>query len=175
MRNIKNQKPVKLIFSFIFKEGAVYHKAKALLEKKFGEIDFESQALDFTHTDYYEPEFGKGLKRRFASFKRLILPQDLFKIKNTTNLIEKKISVKGSRKINIDPGYLDLAKLVLASTKDYNHRIYLNKGVFAEVTLFYQDKTFKAREWTYPDYRTLEYITIFNKIREIYNEQDEKE
>ena len=76
-----------------------------------------------------------------------------------------------SRIINIDPGYLDLSKLILASTKDYKHRIYLTKGIYAEVTLFYQDKTFCPWEWTYPDYKTGEYIEIFNRIRQIYAEQ----
>ncbi|OGX43889.1 MAG: hypothetical protein A3G38_03040 [Omnitrophica WOR_2 bacterium RIFCSPLOWO2_12_FULL_51_8] len=75
------------------------------------------------------------------------------------------------RLVNIDPGYLDLAKLVLASTKDYRHRIYLERGIYVEITLFYQRKTFNPWEWTYPDYRSREYIEVFNRIREIYKKQ----
>lgn len=162
---------VKLIIGFIYKEDDIFNRAKAILEKQFGKIDFISPALPFRHTDYYEREFGRDLKRRFVSFKKLISPQNLFQIKIITNKFEKKLSDGAFRLINIDPGYLDLAKVILASTKDYKHRIYLNKGIYAEVTLFYQDKTFKPWQWTYPDYKTQEYIAIFNQIRQIYVEQ----
>lgn len=162
---------VKLIIGFIFKEEGILNKTRFLLERQFGKIDFESQTLPFTHTDYYEKEFGRNLKRKFISFKKLILPQNLPKIKIITNIIEKKLSTQGSRTINIDPGYLDLAKLVLASTKDYKHRIYLNQLIYAEVTLFYENKSFRPWEWTYPDYKTPEYIAIFNQIRNIYTQQ----
>jgi hypothetical protein len=166
MGEIKRQLPVKLIIGVIFKDQDTLKKADILLERCFGKIDFESQTILFTHTNYYEAEFGKDLKRRFVSFKKPIFPEDLARIKNKTNIIEKRLSIKGNRQINIDPGYLDLSKLVLASTKDYKHRIYLGRGIYAEVTLFYQGKTFKAWEWTYPDYQTQEYIAIFNRIRE---------
>jgi hypothetical protein len=165
---------IKLIIGLIFKEESACDRAKIILQKCFGKIDFESQTLPFTHTSYYENEFGINLKRRFISFKKLFPSQDLSKIKITTNEIEKKLSSGKCRLINIDPGYLDLAKLILASTKDHKHRIHLNKGIYAEVTLFYQDKTFRPWDWTYPDYKTNEYITIFNRIREIYASQIRK-
>jgi len=95
----------------------------------------------------------------------------LFKIKINTNIIEEKLSKHGLRIINIDPGYLDMAKLILASTKDYKHRIYLDKGIYAEITLFYQNKNFTPWEWTYPDYKSSDYIAIFNHIRALYAEQ----
>jgi hypothetical protein len=173
MGQIKKLFPVKLVIGFIFKEENTLNKAKFFLERRFGKIDFESQVLNFTHTDYYEKEFGLNLKRKFVSFKKLIPPQDLTKIKLITNQIENKLSKGGCRLINIDPGYLDLAKLILASTKDYSHRIYLNRGIYAEVTLFYQNKTFKPREWTYPDYKTDAYIDIFNQLRQIYIKQSQ--
>ena len=162
---------VKLVIGFIFREEGILDKAKNILRKEFGKIDYESQALAFIHTDYYETELGKNLKRKFISFQNLIQPQNLPKIKITTNTIEKKISRNGMRSINIDPGYLDMAKLILASTKDYKHRIYLNKGIYAEITLFYQNKSFTGWVWTYPDYKSADYIRIFNQIREIYVEQ----
>ncbi len=164
----KKHQPVKLIIGFIFKEEAVLNKAEIILGRHFGKIDFASGILPFTHTSYYAPEFGANLKRKFISFKNFILPQGLSKIKIITNKIEKKLSVQGRRLVNIDPGYVDLAKLILASTKDYKHRIYLNKGIYAEVALFFQDSTFKSWEWTYPDYQTAAYIDLFNRIREIY-------
>jgi len=165
---IKKHQPVKLIIGFIFKEEDAFDKAKCLLKRRFGEIDYESQTLPFIHTDYYEKEFGKDLKRKFISFKKLIRPEDLASIKITTNIIEQKLSQRGLRSINIDPGYLDMAKLILASTKDYRHRIYLNQGIYAEITLFYENGGFCTWEWTYPDYRTTDYIAIFNRIRDIY-------
>lgn len=174
MGAIKKHPCVKLIIGFIFKEEAVLKKAEDILESQFGRIDFASQILAFKHTDYYKNEFGAGLKRKFIAFKKLILPQELSKLKIITNQIEKRLAHLRQRRINIDPGYLDMAKLVLASTKDYRHRIYLNKGIYAEITLFYQDKTFKSWEWTYPDYKSAEYITIFNKIRESYAKQIQK-
>jgi hypothetical protein len=168
MGEIKNHHSVKLIIGFIYKDKPSFDKAKAVLIKKFGPIDFESRALSFCHSDYYEKEFGKNLTRSFISFKKLISPEKLPAIKVLTNTIEKKLSVKGSRFINIDPGYLDLAKLILASTKDFFHRIYLGKGILAETTLVFQNKTFRPLEWTYPDYKSIEYIEIFNYIRHIY-------
>jgi hypothetical protein len=85
-----------------------------------------------------------------------------------TNALEAKLSKEGKRTVNIDPGYIDMAKLVLFSTKDYTHRLYLNKGIFAEVTLYYKDDTFNPWPWTYPDYKSSEYIAIFNHIRGLY-------
>lgn len=163
--------PVKLIIGFIFNDENILNRAKFYLERRFGKIDFESQNLSFIYTDYYEKEFGKDLLRKFISFKKLIAPDKLAEIKIFTNKIEQKLSKGIKRKINIDPGYLNLSKLVLATTKDYVHRIYLKKGIYAEVTLFYQDKMFRPWQWTYPDYRTSEYLAIFNRTRDIYAQQ----
>ncbi len=168
MGKIRKYLPVKLIFGFIFQEDSVYQKARAAIEKHFGKIDFESPVLPFLYTDYYEKEFGIGLKRKFISIAKLVNAADLYKIKIYANKLEGKFSKASRRLINIDPGLIDLSKLVLASTKDYYHRIYLNKGIFAELTLFFKGKTFKTVDWTYPDYRTNDYIAIFNEIREIY-------
>jgi len=168
MGKIKKRLPVKLITGLIFKKNTAVRKAKSILSRHFGRIDFESPVLPFKHTDYYQKEFGASLKRQFLSFQKLIDPAALSKVKVLTNKIEIKLSAGKKRLINIDPGYLDLAKLVLATTKDYSHRIYLDAGIYAEVTLFFEDKKFKPYSWTYPDYRTDEYAEIFHKIRNIY-------
>jgi len=164
----KRSHPVKLIIGFIFSEKETYPKVIKILQKRFGKIDYESPCLAFEYTGYYQNELGKGQIRIFISFKKLIKPEALAKIKLFTNRVENKFSSSGRRRINIDPGYLDPAKLVLASTKDYNHRIYLQRGIFAEITLTFQGGTFRPWEWSYPDYQTKEYAEIFNKIREIY-------
>ncbi len=168
MGEIKTHPPVKLIAGLIFRDEDAAEKAKSSLERRFGKIDFESPVLPFLHTDYYQGEFGVNLKRQFLSFQKLIDPENLSRIKITTNKIEKRLSRDNKRRINIDPGYLDLSKLVLATTKDYSHRIYLKQGIYAEVTLFYQNREFKPSNWTYPDYRSPEYAEIFNKIRSLY-------
>jgi hypothetical protein len=171
MGTIAKPSPVKLIIGLIFQKEDCFLEAKRILEKKFGKTDFQSQTLAFTHTDYYQEEFGKNLKRTFLSFLRLIPPEQLAEIKTFTNKIERKLFQTGRRQVNIDPGYLNLSKLILATTKDFSHRIYLKDGIFAEVTLSYKDATYTAGNLTYPDYRTDEYKQIFNHIRKIYAQQ----
>ena len=163
--------PVKLIITFIFKDEAVFIKARGYLVRCFGMIDFESPVLEFNSTSYYTDEIGTGLKRKIISFKKNLSPQKLAGIKVLTNKLESRFVSCRKRRINIDPGYLDQAKLVLASTKDYCHRIYLDKGIFAEITLFFQKGSFRGREWTYPDYSSPEYIGYFNHIRSLYRMQ----
>jgi len=171
MGKIAPSKPVKLIVGFIFKDKNSFEKAKSTLTRYFGKIDFESAPIPFNTTNYYQEELGTGLSRVFISFAKLIKPQQISKIKVLTNKIEEKLSSGKKRLVNIDPGYLNLAKLVLASTKDYVHRIYLDKGIYAEITLFYQDKSFQDWKWTYPDFRNKEIIGLFSQIRELYAEQ----
>lgn len=169
MGKIRLPHPVKLIFGFIFQQDNIYNQACSILVKHFGGMDFNSSVFAFVHTKYYEKEMGTDLKRKFIAAKKLVNPAGLYKIKILTNKIEEKLSKGANRLINIDPGCLDFSKLVLASTKDYYHRIYLNKGIFAETTLFFKDKAFRAFEWTYPDYK--EYVNIFEEIRTIYAKQ----
>jgi len=165
---IRKYNPVKLIIGFIYKDEVVFIKARDKVSRKFGRIDFESGEIDFNYTDYYAAELGRGLKRKFISFHKLIPRQDLYRVKLYTNRLEEKLSISKLRRVNIDPGYLDSAKLVLASTKDYAHRIFLGKGIFAEVTLSFRDNSFSGNDWTYPDYRSPEYLAIFNQIRKLY-------
>jgi hypothetical protein len=150
----------------------LFQETLKILKKRFGPVDYESPLLPFDKTDYYEEEFGKNLKRKFYSFKRLIKAEELPRIKILTNSLEKKFGDKrGNRLINLDPGYLAPAKLVLATTKDYQHRIYYGKGIYGEVTLRYKKGSFIPWEWTYPDYRIKEYVEIFNHVRKIYMNQ----
>lgn len=161
---IKHEK-VKLIVGLIAKQEFL-EIACFRLAKVFGKIDYKSEVLDFDSTRYYEKEMGSDLKRQFVSFLKPINPGDLADIKIKTNKIEDRFfSAEKKRTVNIDPGYLSAAKLVLATTKDHQHRIYLDKGIFAEVTLRYRDKTFCPWPWTYADYCKDEYIRIFNHIR----------
>lgn len=171
MGKIKRYPPVKLIFGFIYKDEKYFLKAVSLIEKRFGKIDLQSLAYDFSFTGYYEKEFGLGLKKKFISMQRLIDAGSLLKVKIFTNKIEEKFSLSGLRLINIDPGLIDLAKLVLASTKDFSHRISLGNGIFAEITLIYQDKNYRPLDWTYPDYKSTGYMDFFKQVRETYARQ----
>lgn len=169
MGKIKEPGKVKLIVGMLSNDTVLLEKVKPILTNNFGEIDFVSQIISFDYTDYYEKEMGKNIKRQFLSFVDLISPEKLAEIKVKTNEIEEQFADEsGNRKLNLDPGYINLAKLVLASTKDFAHRIYLGKGIFTEITLMYRNKTFVPVEWTYPDYKTPEYIDIFKKIRDKY-------
>ncbi len=158
----------KLIASVFSGEPELIYEISRMLEKMFGKIDFRSPLMDFYHTDYYNDEMGPGLKRAFFGFNRPVRPELAYKAKIKTNALEKKFTISGKRRVNIDPGYLDMSKLVLFSTKDYTHRIPMPRGIFAEVTLFYQDKRYNAWPWTYPDYKTKEYALIFESMRDIY-------
>jgi hypothetical protein len=165
---VRHPHKVNLIVGLLSKDTAALARAKASLERIFGRVELEGPLLDFTHTDYYKEEMGSPLKRQFLSFERLCGLKGICGAKVRTNRLERRLSRGSKRTVNIDPGYLDLAKLVLFSTKDYSHRMYLDKGIFAETTLFYKGGTFNPWPWTYPDYATAAYIGFFNKVREIY-------
>ena len=164
-------KKVKLIIGFIFKDDAVLKKAEALISKKFGLIELQSRVTDFIYTDHYNKELGENLKRKFISLKRLISSENVYRTKLVTNDIERRLAKSGRRTINIDPGYITEAKLVLLTTKDYSHRLYLRNGIYAEITLGFHHGTYLPLETTYPDYKSDIYIDIFNRIRNIYKQQ----
>ena len=168
MGKAKKPKAVKLIIGMLAKSQKLFDIAEEFFIKEFGPIDYESLVISFGHTDYYKKEMGSPLKRKFISFKKTISPEKIAKIKLLTNSIEEKLGADKKRRINIDPGYVSDSKLILATTKDYFHRIYLNYGIYAEVTLRWRKSSFEPFEWTYPDYRSKEYISILNTIRNIH-------
>lgn len=157
------------------KEMEWVERAKIALKAAYGEIDAESEVYPFDYTDYYREEMGYGLQKLFISFKSLIPMDSLPQVKLFTNRLEEELGCREGdrlyRRVNIDPGYLTGAKLVLASTKDYAHRIYLGQGIFAEVTLHYRKGGFEHLDWTYPDYRTELAKRFFKRVRERYLQQ----
>lgn len=178
MGKAKKPRPVKLVIGMLAKNKKLFDRIEEFFIKEFGEIDFKSPVVSFEYTDYYKPEMGGPLKKKFISFKRPIAPEDISKIKVITNSLEKKFSKQKKtslcRQINIDPGYISDSKFILATTKDYFHRIYLARGMYAEVTLAWKNGSFKPFEWTYTDYKTKEYIDILNTIRGAYMEERKK-
>jgi hypothetical protein len=163
-----NQNPVKLIASIIYKDGTSADSAEKRLIRKYGPLTPLERTLPFDFTDYYEEEFGKPLKRKLICFDKPVDPEKIADVKLTTNKIEDVFREGGKRTVNIDPGYVTEAKLVLLTTKDYNHRVYLGKRIFAESTLYFQDGTFKPWPWTYPDYGSEALIAYFNEVRALY-------
>lgn len=168
MGKTKKPKAVKLIIGMLAKSQKLFDKAEEFFIEEFGPIDYKSPVISFNHTDYYKKEFGGALKRSFISFKKPISPEKIAKIKLLTNSMEERLGADKKRRVNIDPGYVTDAKLILATTKDYFHRIYLNHGIYAEVTLMWRKGGFKPFKWTFPDYRSGEYIEVFNAIRNAY-------
>jgi len=162
---------VKLVVGMISGRKPLFDAAQRELIAQFGPVDYESALMAWEFTDYYSGELGQNLGRKFLSFERLIDPASLAEVKSFTNQLEGQFSEGGARRINLDPGYLDSAKLVLATTKNRDHRIYIGRGIFAEVTLHFRGESFRAWEWTYSDYATPEYIAIFNEIRALYRGQ----
>jgi len=173
MGDIKTHPPVKLIVGMIASDVGLFASAESILSGKFGEIDFASEVIKFNYTDYYIKEMGENLLRKFIAFEQFIKPEELIEIKIYTNEVEKEFLSAGTsnRSINLDPGYITAAKLILATTKDNIHRIYLRDGIYAEITLEMAGKSFRPWKWTYRDYRTDEYIAIFNEIRRLYMAQ----
>ena len=172
-------KPAKLIISMTTSDKCLFDLYKEALVKYFGEIDIESNTQPFDFTDYYEEEFGKNLMQKLFSFSTLVRQDELAEIKIITNGIEKNIkneNIKNNithpkRKINLDPGYITLDKYILASTKNGPSRIYLNQGIYAEITLRFINKSFVTCEYTYPNYKTNEYIIFLNSVRQKYKLQ----
>ncbi len=144
--------------------------ARQKLEATHGSLALVSDAFDFTETDYYTATMGTGLTKQFVTCERLVDPGQLAAIKRQTNAWEAEYAALGGhaepRPLNLDPGYITPAKLVLASTKDHAHRIYLQDGIYAEVTLAFRNKSWQPMEWTYPDYRRDDFQAFFARCRE---------
>jgi len=138
--------------------------------ESWGPIDSQSPTFQFSQTDYYRATMGLGLRKTFYTFARPFDPAELVDIKLQTNGWERQYADLGrheeTRPLNLDPGYLTSGKLVLASTKDHAHRIYLSRGIYAEVTLFYKHGRWQPREWTFADYRREDYADFFSVCRE---------
>ncbi len=159
---------VKLFCAITFASRSLYDEVKAILEGAYGPVDTLSAEYDFIYTQYYAKEMGSNLKKRLIGFEQLIRPERLPDIKLHTNIIEQQFSVDNKRQVNIDPGYLAEAKVVLATTKNFDHRIYLGKGIYGDVHLRYRRNKFIINEWTYPDYRDMIVIDFFARLRKKY-------
>lgn len=169
MSRPKEPSRVKLTISLITGHKNILKSVLKKLENKFGSIDILSGRFDFSHTDYYRDEMGNGLFRKVISFEKLILPDELADIKLFANFIEDEyLKENKKRMINIDPGYISQEKFVLASCKNFSHRIYLQRGVYADLTLIYCAGNFQPLKWTFPDYAEDGMKRLLKGIRERY-------
>ena len=162
---------VKLISSLFSSDGGLIDLTINELSKIFGPADLISNRLLFDRTKYYAREMGWPLYRRFISFTELVPADRLAEIKLKTNAVEQQYLSDGNRLVNIDPGFISPERLVLGTGKNYIHRVYLIKGIYADLTLVFQRKSFKPLEWTYPDYADQSAIDFFNGVRDLYMKQ----
>ena len=161
-------KLAKLVIGVFLKEKNLIDLVARDLKEKFGSPDTVSAWLPFNYTSYYEPEMGAPLYRRVMSFQQLIKQCALPEIKIITNAIEKKYSKAGKRMVNIDPGYMLLERFVLATGKNYAHRIYIGSRIYADLTLIYTKGYFQKLPWTYPDYAAANMLQYLELVRKKY-------
>ena len=161
---------VLLVLAAFSRHEAALDWAAARATESWGPAALVSPRFEFQETDYYEPTMGPGIRKGFWAFEQLIDPGELPALKLATNAWEAQYAALGGhdepRPLNLDPGYITAAKLVLASTKDHAHWVYLSEGIFGEVTLFYKDRHWQHRDWTFPDYRRDDYQQFFTQCRE---------
>ena len=141
------------------------------LQAELGQIDYQSPALPFTYTHYYDREMGTPISRLFVAIRDLASPDFLPAIKRMTDEIEHEFSDGARRRANLDPGMLALSRFSLATTKEGSHRIPVGGGIYAEVTVMYAGGRFQPLPWTYPDFRSEEYQKILCEIRDLYRSQ----
>ena len=172
MGTTKQPEPVKFFCGIIAVDEETITMAKARLKNLFGKIDIQSDIIPFNFTEYYRQEMGDKLLRQFVCFAELIDPGRIAGIKQETNRLEEEFSTARNglscRRANLDPGYLCASRIILATTKDFSHRIYLEKGIYAEVTLNFRKDGMTYHPWTYPDFKSEFYRAFFMMARREY-------
>jgi hypothetical protein len=175
MGQIRQAEPVKLFVGMLSAYPVAFVDAESALVDVFGPVDLRSDLFAHEFTEYYRDEMGHPLVRLFISFENLVPPQQLPAIKRLSNEVEARMAAEKAwpvvRPMNLDPGYIAPSKLVLASTKDYSHRIHIHEGIYAEVTLLYARSRWQELPWTYPDFRTPAYHGFFSRVRDRLLEQ----
>ena len=175
MWELKEPRPVKLIIGILAANQDCLQAAIEALTAEFGKADLMSDVWPFTQTDYYENETGENILRQFVSVENLIDLGKLAKVKHQTNKLEQKLAAELGldlpRPVNLDPGVIEASKLILATTKNYSHRIYIGEKIYAEVTLIFDKGAWQSLLYTYPDYKQKCYHEFFNKVRKRLLEQ----
>ena len=158
--------PAKALIGVLFQKDEIYQQFLRHLETIEVEIELDSEIYKFDSTDYYQEEMGSGLYRIFLSLKGLYPVEQSVSLKNETNSWENEWKEAGKRTLNLDPGYLDLHKVVLLSGKEGPQKIYLGGGIWADLNLIRKAGRFEALPWTFPDLRESRYHSFFERVRE---------
>jgi hypothetical protein len=172
MGSISPPLPVKPVCAVTFASGISLEDVLSGLATVMGQTDLLGPVFDFDFTKYYADEMGTHLKKVFVGFLDLIEPGGLAELKIRTNELERAWAPDGKRRVNLDPGYITSAKLVLASTKDFAHRIYIGGGIYGDVQLQFRHGKWRTNAWTFPDYRTSIATSFFATVRNRYNQQE---
>ena len=179
MGQVQEPKPVKFIVGILAISEEILAQASELIGRQLGPVESHSEVWPFSSTKYYAKEMSETLLRQFVSLAQLGEPADIVKLKlacNSTELADARRRGRGQRRaINLDPGYITPAKLVLASTKDYSHRVYVGRGIYAEVTLQYVHGSWRSFPWSFPDYAEPRYHGFFSDVRSRLLEQLRKQ
>lgn len=170
MWELQNPKQVKLIVGILAASDEALSRAVECIEQRFGKGDFKSEVWAFTQTEYYKDEIGDNVLRQFISIEKLIDPGELADIKHQTNELEKELAERLKldlpRPVNLDPGIIEPSKLILATTKNFSHRIYIGNKMYAELTLSFNKGIWNSFAYTFPDYKQRRYHEFFSKVRE---------
>ena len=174
MGEIRTPLPVKLFVGVLTSIPSLIPDVEKRLQALFGSADLRSNLFPFDQTHYYDEQMGSPIYRQFISFSALIGPSEIAGIKVKTNNLESNFTFESNnmrRRVNLDPGYLEQSKIVLASTKNFFHRILISDGIYGEVTLHYQGKKWHNFSWTFPDYKSERYQEYFSSVRDLYRKQ----
>lgn len=169
MASIRSPHPVKPIVGLLFTEDSQVSRVREWVARHFSDFDQQSEPVGFGHSSYYSAEMGGPIRRQFVSLNDLIQPEQLVSFKHLSNGWEDALSVEGKRRVNIDPGYVSLHNVVLASAKDFSHRVYLGQGIYGDVNLICTGGRYQPLPWTYPDYE--QHIPFFMQVRARCKEQ----
>ena len=170
MAEAKPPRQVKLFVAALHRDAALEASVVHALEEKFGSVDFSSPAVPFDATDYYDAEMGSELARTIISFAELCSPSLLPAAKQFTNSVEDRFRSDNRRRANLDVGYLDTHKIVLASCKAGGQKIFLDDGVYADMVARYAKGRFEPFPWSFADFQDGRYDRGFLRIRELYKE-----
>jgi hypothetical protein len=174
MAEVKPFAPAKLIIGIISSQDDIFSRTEEAVAAIYGRVDLKSVAFPFDQTDYYDKQMGKGLRRLFLSFARLVPPESLSDVKVRTSALEEEIKksfARESRIVNVDPGILTASALIMATTKDFAHRVPLRQGIYAHLELLFSRNAAKLLPWTYPDFRQEGYQRFFFEARQAYLRQ----
>jgi hypothetical protein len=174
MGKILQPSPVKLFVAVLSSVPENDSEVEAELVRLFGSVDLRSDTYPFDFTRYYDDQMGTPIWRSFVAFQRLISPAEIASIKVETNKLEEVLSSrfrKARRPVNLDPGYVEMSKIVLASTKNFYHRILIGRGIYGEVTLYFQSGEWQSLPWTFPDFKSGHYNEFLRNLRSVYRSQ----